>query len=92
MYQLPEINRMELKVLILRKYGNQKEFAKQHRINHSTLRCWLAGRKMRHLERKLIKIMNSHGLNADGSQRINNKPMLQPGIRMDVINADFAQN
>lgn len=62
------VNSTELKVLIIREYGNQKQFCKAHKINHNTFRKYLSGWKMPKIERKVIEVMRSHNLNPDGTQ------------------------
>lgn len=61
--QNPVVNRTELKVLIVRFYGNQKLFCNHYRINYSTFRSYMKGvETMPQLNERIIRIMRGHGI------------------------------
>ena len=60
----PTINRTEVKVMILRKYGTITVFTSKHGINYDSFRHFLAGREdLTRINRKVVKIMVRYGYN-----------------------------
>ena len=63
-----KINRIELRCIILRHFGNQRRFCETYQLNYSTLRTYLPGKNMPKIDRIIVKIMADLGYNPNGSQ------------------------
>ena len=58
------VNRTELKVMILRLWGTQKEFCSNYNINYKTFRHYLKGSEtFTKLNRKIVGVMVENGYN-----------------------------
>ena len=76
------INKIELQVLIVRNYQNQKDFCKSQDppINYGSFRTFMAGNdSLTKLNKRLSEIMTSHNYDPYFPQRRVEEPRLQAG-------------
>jgi hypothetical protein len=67
-----KIDKTELKFIIRRHYGDQKDFCKACGFNHGTLRHYLNGRNMPAIDRKILPIIQKLGYKPDGTRNTTN--------------------
>ncbi len=63
-----EIDKTEIKFIIKRHFGEQRDFCKIYNLNYGTLRHYLNGRNMPTIDRKILNIIHDLGYNPDGSR------------------------
>ena len=78
-----EINKTELKCIIIRHFGDQKLFCKQNRINHGTMRHYLSGRNMPKIDKRVAGILEKLGYNPNGSI-VRDIPQIQPDTKLQI--------
>lgn len=76
-----EINKTELKCIIIRHFKDQKEFCKFAGINHGTMRHYIIGKNMPKIDRIVVKAIADLGYNPDGSR---NLPEISPDIKLQI--------
>ncbi len=63
-----DINKNELKCIIIRHFKSQKEFCKFAGINYGTIRQYLPGKNMPKIDCLVVKALDNLGYNPDGSR------------------------
>ncbi|MCK5051929.1 MAG: helix-turn-helix transcriptional regulator [Candidatus Cloacimonetes bacterium] len=79
---LVEIDKTEMKFIIKRHFGDQKDFCEIHDIKYGTLRHYLNGRNMPTIDRKILKIIHNLGYNPDGSRIL---PEGSPELKLQIV-------
>jgi hypothetical protein len=79
-----QVNKTELKCIIIRFYGNQKKFACKHGLNHGTLKHYINGRNMPKIDKIIVPIMRQHGYYEDGTPVIEHDPMISPDLQLQI--------
>ena len=74
-----KINRIELRCIILRHFGNQRKFSDNYQLNYETLRTYLSGKNMPKIDMIIVKIIEDMGYNPDGSRIL---PEVSPKIKL----------
>ncbi len=75
------INKTELKCIIIRHFKDQKEFCKANGLNHGTMRHYINGRNMPKIDRIVVKAIEDLGYNPDGSRIL---PQVSPDIKLQI--------
>ena len=77
------VNRVELKVLIVRYYGTNKAFCAAFHINYETFKGYMAGvESMPKLNAKIIQIMESYKIDPYTPDEY---PMIEPAVMVKIM-------